>query len=261
VRPLDVRSPEEHRDLGHIPGSILLPVDLVACAPATIPREGKPLLVYCEHGIRSATAAAFLARSGFAGILNLAGGMSRWTGPREHGEGSPFGDHGPSSWLVGNADLLPGGGSALDIACGSGRHSLLLASAGFRVRAVDRDPARVASLQNLAKRLGLPIDGEVVDLETGDADLGRDAFELIVGFHYLHRPLFPAILRALAPGGILIYETFTVDQARRGRPTDPDFLLRPGELRSLTSPLEILREREGEAEGRCVAGIAARRPA
>src|SRR5262245_35301566 len=99
VRLIDVRSPSEYRDLGHIPGAVLLPVDLIVTAVATLPREGKPLLVYCEHGVRSAHAAAFLARAGFDDVLNMAGGMSCWRGAREHSPGDPFSPLGPSSWV------------------------------------------------------------------------------------------------------------------------------------------------------------------
>src|SRR5215471_8488759 len=92
IRLLDVRTPREHRELGHIPGSILLPVDFVAAALATLPRDGKPLLVYCEHGIRSVAAARLLARGGYPSLLNLKGGMSRWSGPRDFSPGEEFGE-------------------------------------------------------------------------------------------------------------------------------------------------------------------------
>jgi rhodanese-related sulfurtransferase len=259
VRPLDVRTPGEHEALGHIPGSILLPVDLVASAPATIPREGAPLLVYCEHGVRSAAAARFLAQAGFPRVLNMTGGMSRWSGPRRHEPGEPFGPFGPASWLVGNADLLPAQGShALDVACGRGRHALLLASAGLRVRAVDRDRGKIEALAGDAARLGLAVTAEESDLEIPEASLGEGLYDLVLVVHYLHRPLFSALRRALRPGGLLLYETFTVDQAAHGHPKNPDFLLEPGELERLVAPLQVLRRREGVHEGRCVASVAAR---
>jgi len=258
VRVLDVRTPEEYRDLGHIPGAMLLPVDLVASALATLPRDGRPLLIYCEHGIRSAAAARLLARGGFSALLNLKGGMSTWHGPREFSPGQVFGPLAPASWLVLNADLLPTGGRVLDVACGSGRNALLLATAGFPVRAVDRDPNRIESLQDIAGRLGLGLDAEVLDLEAEDVNLGSGIYSVVLGIHYLHRPLFPALIRSLAPGGILLYETFTEEQAQRGKPTCPDFLLKPGELRQLVKPLEVIREREGEFEGRMISGVAAR---
>ena len=158
-----------------------------------------------------------------------------------------------------NRDLLPPAGRALDVACGRGRHALFLARAGLHVRALDRDPARIAALAATARDLGLPIEAEVRDLETPAVDLGREAYDLVLVVHYLHRPLFPALVRALAPGGLLLYETFTSAQAARGKPTNPAFLLEPGELVRLVAPLEVLREREGEFEGRMVASVAARK--
>lgn len=122
---------------------------------------------------------------------------------------------------------------------------------------MDRDAGRITALNGLAKRLGLRVVAEVIDLEAERVDLGADRFDLIVGFRYLHRPLFGAILRALARGGVLIYETFTVEQACRGRPTRPEFLLERGELRRLVAPLEVLREREGDYDGGMVSGIVA----
>ena len=79
VHVVDVRSPEEYRDLGHVPGAILLPVDLIVSGAATLPRDGRPLLVHCEHGIRSVHACDVLARAGIEGLLNLRGGLSVWT--------------------------------------------------------------------------------------------------------------------------------------------------------------------------------------
>ena len=260
VRILDVRTPGEYRDLGHIPGAILLPVDLVASALATLPRDGKPLLIYCEHGIRSVAAARLLARGGYPDLLNLQGGMSSWQGPREFAPGDPFGEFAPASWLVLNADLLPQGGRALDLACGSGRNALLLAVAGFKVEAVDRDPGKIELLRGIAGRLGVALEAKVMDLEVDGVDLGHDRLDLVLGIHYLHRPLFPALIRALASGGLLLYETFTVEQAKRGKPRRPEFLLQQGELRGLVEPLQVLRERQGEFEGRMVSAMAARKP-
>ena len=269
VRVLDVRNPDEWAELGTIPGAILLPLDLLACAAATLPREGAPILVCCEHGIRSRTAARFLATAGFPRVLDMTGGMSCWTGPRQFGTHDIDPVVGPSSWLLLNADLLrpppavrPGAATrsrrAPDVSCGRGRHALLLAAAGLEVRALDRDAEALASLRQAAGRLGLPVEAELVDLEAPGTDLGDGLYDIVLGIHYLHRPLFPALRRSLRTGGVLIYETFTVAQAARGKPTNPDYLLKPGELRRLVAPLEIVREREGEFEGRCVASVAAR---
>jgi rhodanese-related sulfurtransferase len=253
---LDVRTPREHEELGHIPGALLLPVELVAVAPAVVPDDGRPVVVVCEHGVRSRQAAALLAEAGVA-ACNMTGGMSRWTGPRVHG---PSSITGPSPWLLSNAHLAPRGARTLDVASGRGRHALLLAGAGFPVRAVDRDAGQVAWLNALARRLQLPLDARVVDLENGTADLGEEEWELVLVFNYLHRPLFPSLARALKPGGILLCETYTTEQAKRGRPTNPDHLLEPGELPRLVAPLEVVRQREGEIDGRSLASVAARKP-
>ena len=256
VHVLDVRTPEEHRRLGHIPGAILLPVDLVVSGVATLPRD-RPLLVHCEHGVRSVYACEVLERAGFDDLVHLTGGLATWSGPRAYDDAVI---EGPSSWLLETAGLLPPErGRALDAACGRGRHALLLAAAGFAVDAMDRDEAALAFLRGTADRLELPVSTARVDLEAAPS-LERDAYALVVVFHYLHRPLFPALVASLAPGGLLLYETFTVDQAALGRPRDPAHLLEHGELPRLVSPLEILRERDGLHEGRHVAAVAARRP-
>ena len=165
----------------------------------------------------------------------------------------------PAAWVTGHAHLLPPHGLALDAACGRGRHALWLASAGCSVVALDRDVEAVEQLQRDASVRRLPIIAAVRDLESGSRSLGTGLFNTIVVVHYLHRPLFPSLLAALRPGGLLIYETFTRMQAARGKPTNPDFLLREGELRSLVEPLEILDWREGEFEGRDVASVVAKR--
>jgi rhodanese-related sulfurtransferase len=259
VRVLDVRNPDEYDTAGHIPGANLLPVDLIAAAPATLPKDGKPLLVYCQHGIRSVTASRFLAAAGFSDVMNLVGGLSCWRGPREHGPATPDRLAGPSSWLVQNADLLPRRGKALDVACGSGRHALLLSAAGLGVRAVDRDAEAIGELKAAARRLGFRVDTDVKDLETGSGDLGEELYDVVLVVNYLHRPLFPALVRTLRRGGWLIYETYITSQAERGKPTSPEHLLEPGELAGLVAPLEVARQREGEFEGRMVSAVAARK--
>src|SRR5688572_28557287 len=123
-----------------------------------------------------------------------------------------------SSWLLQHAERLPRHGlngtapRALDVACGTGRHPLWLAAAGFDVVALDRDTAAIAELQSEASARGLSIDAKVDDLERDGVSLGVDHFDLIVVFRYLHRPLFPALRTAMRRNGLLVYETFTVDQ-------------------------------------------------
>jgi SAM-dependent methyltransferase len=165
----------------------------------------------------------------------------------------------PSRWLVDHAHILPRAGDALDVASGSGRNAFWLAARGLETLAVDRSPESVARIRAAAAERHLPIHAEVVDLEIDGATLPVSAFDVVVVVHYLHRALFPALKDALRPGGLLVYETFTVAQAQRGRPTNPDFLLAPGELKTLVAPLDILVEREGDFEGKMLASVIAAR--
>jgi len=172
----------------------------------------------------------------------------------------------PEPWLTDNRHLLPRSGCALDVACGRGRHALWLAANGLATVAIDRDPDAVRFVKEEARRRGVPVTARVVDLETGDtgghgnSPLRTQAiFDVIVVVHYLHRPLFHSLRDALRPGGVLVYETFTTAQAARGKPTNPAFLLEPGELKTLVAPLEILRARETDVGDRCIASIVARR--
>ena len=256
IRVLDVRTPQEFGDLGHIPDAMLLPVQIIASAPAILGDPDTPVLVTCEHAVRSKVATRLLAQAGFTRVYELAHGMARWDGPRVH-EPQPM--SGPSPWLFECGDLIPRTGRAVDVACGRGRHALLLASTGLAVTALDRDAAALARLQDHADRLGLPVQTRVTDLEAGDVDLGAPGYALVLVTRYLHRPLLPHLLLSLAPGGVLIYETFLDKQAEIGHPKNPDFLLKPGELLELVRPLDVLRQFEGQVDGQWISAIAARR--
>lgn len=118
----------------------------------------------------------------------------------------------------------------LDLACGSGRHARLLAGKGYAVYAVDRDPAAIASLQGLER-----IEAVQSDLEGADWPLAGQSFAGIVVTNYLWRPRLPDVLALLAPGGVLIYETFMLGNEAYGKPSNPEFLLRPGELREIAA--------------------------
>jgi SAM-dependent methyltransferase len=132
----------------------------------------------------------------------------------------------PSAWVLRFADQVPADGTVLDLACSAGRHTRLFLARGHRVLAVDRDLAGIA---DLADHPGL--ERLQADLEDGHQPTfaGR-RFDGVVVVNYLHRPLLPALVSAVAPGGVLIYETFAQGNERFGRPRNPDFLLRPGEL-------------------------------
>jgi SAM-dependent methyltransferase len=136
--------------------------------------------------------------------------------------------------------LIRPGGLVLDLAAGNGRHSRILIERGFAVRAVDRD---IAALPTLA---GPRCEVSQVDLETGAEWLLGDGYDGIVVTNYLYRPLLPAIANALAPEGILIYETFAHGNERLGRPRNPDFLLRPGELLKAFAMLTVIAFEQGE---------------
>jgi SAM-dependent methyltransferase len=131
----------------------------------------------------------------------------------------------PSAWVQRWAPLVPAGGTVLDVACGSGRHALWFAGRGHPVDAVDRDPAAIAAL---AGQTG--ITALCADIENGPWPYAGRQFAAIVVTNYLHRPLFPALMAALAPDGVLIYETFAQGNEAYGRPANPDFLLQRGEL-------------------------------
>ncbi|MCB1670966.1 MAG: methyltransferase domain-containing protein [Gammaproteobacteria bacterium] len=151
----------------------------------------------------------------------------------------------------------------LDLACGSGRNGLFLARHKFPVIFADINPT---VLEKIARELtGVHSSAACweVDLENPDTQpLAGKEFDVILVFNYLHRPLIPAIRDSLVAGGLLLYETFTVDQAKLGRPRNPDFLLKPGELRNWFDDWEILSEFEGfqESPPRCYASLVARKP-
>jgi len=146
----------------------------------------------------------------------------------------------PSVWVNRFLPLIKPGGLVLDLAAGSGRHVRLLRDRGFAVCAVDRDTTVLSAFA------GPGCEVRRIDLETDNRwQLGND-YDGIIVTNYLHRPLLPAIARALARGGVLIYETFARGNERFGRPRNPDFLLRPGELLEAFKTLTVVAFEEGE---------------
>lgn len=168
----------------------------------------------------------------------------------------------PAPFLVENAALLPTG-RALDVAMGNGRNSIYLARLGFEVEGVDISAQAVQEALQSARRLGVSINAHEADLENGYS-LNPGSYDVIICFHYLHRPLVPQIKTGLRrQGGIVVYETFLVDQAQCGRPKNPDYLLRHNELLFMFSGFRCLRYREGIIETkddkRALAGIVAQK--
>jgi SAM-dependent methyltransferase len=151
----------------------------------------------------------------------------------------------PSPWIARFAPLIPAGGDVLDLACGGGRHARLLAGMGYRVEAVDRDAAALATLAGIAG-----VETRCVDLEDGPWPYYSRVFDGIVVSRYLWRPLFPQIFNCLAEGGVLIYETFMEGQQLYGKPSNPAHLLRPGELLELVGKrFSVVAFEQGEIAG------------
>jgi SAM-dependent methyltransferase len=143
----------------------------------------------------------------------------------------------PSEWIRRFAGQIRQGGEVLDLACGPGRHVRFFLQSGLRVVAVDRD---VSGLADLAGRDGLEL--HELDLEDGSPfPFPGRSFDAVVVTNYLYRPHLPALVEAVAPGGLLIYETFAKGNEQFGRPANPDHLLGPGELlRAVAGKLRVL---------------------
>jgi SAM-dependent methyltransferase len=158
----------------------------------------------------------------------------------------------PSDWVQRWAHLIAPGGSALDVACGHGRHMRLLAQQGLQVTGIDRDAQALASAQSHGSVLQ-------ADIENHPWPLMGQTFDAVVVTHYLWRPLWPELLGAVKPNGFLIYETFAIGQERFGRPSRPDFLLQPGELLQVCAGWHVLAYENGVLTEplRCVQRIVA----
>jgi len=155
--------------------------------------------------------------------------------------GPAHGEAAVSVWVRRWAECIPAGAPVLDVACGGGRHARWLAAAGHVVDAVDRDAAAIAALADTPG-----VRARCADLEGAAWPYPGRVWGGIVVTNYLHRPLLPLLVAAVAPGGVLIYETFAAGNERYGRPGNPDVLLRPGELReAVAGQLEVLGYEDG----------------
>lgn len=155
----------------------------------------------------------------------------------------------PSAWVERWAGWIRPGGAVLDVAAGSGRHARFLARLGFEVDAVDRDAAL----------FGDPVPGVVLreaDIETGPWPYAGRAFDAVVVTNYLHRPLMPVLVESIAAGGLLIYETFARGNERFGKPSNPAYLLEPGELiEAVRGKLRVLGYEDLVVERPCPAAV------
>jgi len=160
----------------------------------------------------------------------------------------------PSSWVQRWSYLLAPQTNVLDLACGGGRHLAWFAARGHPVCGVDIDTSAAAMAVPQAELLQ-------ADIESGPWPLAGRRFGAVVVCNYLWRPLFPQVLECIAPGGLLLYETFAVGQEQLGRPRRPEFLLRPGELLEVCKDLQVVAYESGQTgtPARIVQRIAARR--
>jgi SAM-dependent methyltransferase len=168
--------------------------------------------------------------------------------------------------LLDHLDLLKNLGLSLpvlDLASGSGHNGLKLSHHGITVVFADRSHRDLEAIRHYLDRNALPGRTWQVDLERPETrPLCGLQFSAIMAFRYLHRPLFPALRKAVAPGGLVLYETFTRNNLRFGRPNNPDFLLNPGELAGLFRDWDIISYFEGDVQNpdRSIAQLVARKP-
>lgn len=142
----------------------------------------------------------------------------------------------PANWVKRHIDQIKPGGRVIDIAAGQGRHSLLALQLGYHVTAVDRNSETLAVLEHTAAEFSSNLTTRTVDLETSDWPLTGEVYDGVIVSNYLYRPHFRDLLGLVAPGGMLIYETFALGNERFGRPSNPDFLLAPNELLTAVLP-------------------------
>ena len=243
---LDVRDPASFAR-GHLAGAGHLPRDEFAARRTELPPRDACVLVVGESPEQARAAAADLEALGYARVDWLDAPLAALP--------DGLADRGPAARLWRPAPFLEQvlprltPGRALDLAAGAGREAVFLAMHGFTVEAVDDDPDILVRAEALAGRHGVRIGTRVVDLERRGTTLPREHYDLVIVFRFLHRPLFPEIERALAPGGRLVYETFRRGQARHGRPSHPRFLLDDGELRSAFPSLVVEHYEELDPPG------------
>lgn len=151
----------------------------------------------------------------------------------------------PSPWVKRFAPLIPRNGTVLDLACGAGRHTFFLHGLGYDVVALDRDVSRLGDLPDKPR-----LEVVEADLENGSPwPLPDRLFSGIVVTNYLFRPLFPTLIKALSEEGVLIYETFALGNEQFGKPSNPAFLLKPGELlEAVQNTLQIVAFEDGLIE-------------
>jgi len=255
---IDLRSAEAHA-VDRPAGAVRLEIDDLLHRPYLLPPRSRPLLLIGGDRERMRLVVAALQAAGHPDVRHL---------PEESWREQLAAETGPPQrtrlWEPATAltealerHALPSGRTAIDLACGSGRNAVYLALSGWDVLAVDKLPDALERVQDLAARSGVAVRTQQLDLEFAGAldDLRAD---LVVVVRYLERTLYGPLQRVLRPGGMLVYETFTPDQAEAGHPRNPRFLLQPDELRTAFPDLEELSYQEGFFDGAHLARLVAR---
>lgn len=226
---LDVRDETAFR-AGHLPGAgHLAPAEFESRRAELPPREAHVIVAHDDPAAARA-AAERLTGMGYVHVSWLKRPLAEV--PDGHASTAPPARMWrPSPFLERVLPALPRGRS-LDLACGSGRELVWMAKHGWEAHGWDRAPEALERAQDLARRTGVTVHTRAVDLERPALPFAEPAWNVVLLFRFLHRPILPWIERLLAPGGAVVYETYRVGQERFGRPRHPRFLLEPGELAS-----------------------------
>ena len=269
---LDTREPEAFAR-GHLVGSGHIPCAELHARRSELPPRDAPILVVAEDAIAATAAAATIEAFGYSAVSwldaplgALADGLADRAPAARLWRPAPFLEK-VLSLILRSQGTAPESGAltvppplALDLACGAGRDAVFLALHGFAGEGWDHAPEALERARDLARRHGVTLRTEIRDLEQPDLPPPARPFDLIVCFRFLHRPLFPWMERALAPGGWLVYETFRAGQERLGKPIRAHFLLARDELARAFPTLETVHYEELEpAAGPVTARLLARK--
>lgn len=267
---IDLRTPEAHAT-DRPAGAVRLEIPDLLQRPYLLPAGARPLVLVGGPRREMRLVLRALQAAGHGQVRHLPG--ETWRDHLTTETGPPTRTYlwEPATALVealaAHGDRLRAGAAArgarptaADLACGSGRNAVYLALHGFETTAIDVLPDALAKVQDLARRSRVQVRTLHMDLEFPGAldDLRADLVSVV---RYLDRALFGPLARAVRPGGVLVYETFTSEQATLGHPRNPRFLLQPGELRAAFPDLETLAYQEGFFEGAHLARLVARAPA
>lgn len=265
LRIIDLRSARSFRH-GHLPGSGNLPHRRLPSSLFLLPPRRTPILLVAARGPTALAGAQFLADRGYEQSFWLDGAVSRLVVAKVSGPAStPLWS--PAPFLIEALAMLPDRGTAIDLACGSGRNTVFLARRGWTALGIDLLPDAIAQARRLAREAGVEAArvrfrvGDLTDEQLIGKLLPPDRYDAILCFRYLDRRIWPVLRSAIRPGGYVVMQTFLLEQARvHGKPRRPELLLRPGELADVFSDWEILRSHEGpDADQHHLAGIVARR--